>query len=509
MGSLIKGLIGKEDLEIQYNTNDPETFERLGSTGGTIELKKFPDIWDGKGKINVAEVNITGASSSAPLAHNVSHENSGYDEISVVGLSGLLADDQHVLDAEVLAIAATTNHLQSTDMGGTGTSIYHGYAKASLPTPGALHNIARVTDNIRGLWQDQGAQWFGLNGEMVNVKEFGAKGDDSTNDTTAIANAINAANSITGLNKPTLYFPAGTYKIQSNALPDIKCNVYGPDATICALNTETDTLSLLSVDYHNTIGQFFVLRAIHGAGYGVTGCYNCGLQVNGADNSIFRIAQLEALDTGISLAGNLTNYHIAQNTFHIQTCMTVNKGFNLTSGTGIQVEANSFHVEYLRPGIASGIGVYLSNDNNYTSNNIFKINVMELHVTAGEVGFYLTGTTPAKILQNVFEVSGNLTSPTGTGKILHCDANIGKNIFKLCNGDYSLFTISSEQLIQLSGEWTYGKPVLWGSIAPNAGYWPVGSICWNMGVAAGGSPGWVCTTAGTPGTWKAMAVLAA
>jgi hypothetical protein len=39
-------------------------------------------------------------------AHNTKHQNGGADEIVVTGLSGLLADDQHVLDAEVLAVAA-------------------------------------------------------------------------------------------------------------------------------------------------------------------------------------------------------------------------------------------------------------------------------------------------------------------------------------------------------------------------------------------------------------------
>ena len=44
---------------------------------------------------------VTG--SNAPQAHKTSHENGGGDEVSLVGLSGLLADDQHVLDAEVVA----------------------------------------------------------------------------------------------------------------------------------------------------------------------------------------------------------------------------------------------------------------------------------------------------------------------------------------------------------------------------------------------------------------------
>lgn len=48
-----------------------------------------------------------------------------------------------------------------------------------------------------------------------------------------------------------------------------------------------------------------------------------------------------------------------------------------------------------------------------------------------------------------------------------------------------------------------------GAAPPASGTWTVGRRVWNTAAAAGGSPGWVCTTAGTPGTWKAMASLAA
>ena len=50
----------------------------------------------------------------AALAHKTRHENDGADEISVAGLSGLLADDQHVLDAEVLAVALSKTGLLMT-----------------------------------------------------------------------------------------------------------------------------------------------------------------------------------------------------------------------------------------------------------------------------------------------------------------------------------------------------------------------------------------------------------
>jgi len=54
-----------------------------------------------------------------------------------------------------------------------------------------------------------------------------------------------------------------------------------------------------------------------------------------------------------------------------------------------------------------------------------------------------------------------------------------------------------------------GPTVAWGTAAPAAGTWAQGSVVWKTDVAAAGSPGWVCTTAGTPGTWKAMAAVAA
>ena len=40
-------------------------------------------------------------------AHHARHEDGSADEVSVTGLSGLLADDQHVLDAEVKSVFAT------------------------------------------------------------------------------------------------------------------------------------------------------------------------------------------------------------------------------------------------------------------------------------------------------------------------------------------------------------------------------------------------------------------
>jgi hypothetical protein len=49
----------------------------------------------------------------------------------------------------------------------------------------------------------------------------------------------------------------------------------------------------------------------------------------------------------------------------------------------------------------------------------------------------------------------------------------------------------------------------WAAAAPTTGTWARGDVVWSTVVAAQGVPGWICVTAGTPGTWKAMAVVAA
>lgn len=55
---------------------------------------------------------------------------------------------------------------------------------------------------------------------------------------------------------------------------------------------------------------------------------------------------------------------------------------------------------------------------------------------------------------------------------------------------------------------TAGRGVIYDTAAPTTGTWADGDIVWNSAPVAGGTPGWMCVTAGTPGTWKAMANLA-
>jgi len=47
-----------------------------------------------------------------------------------------------------------------------------------------------------------------------------------------------------------------------------------------------------------------------------------------------------------------------------------------------------------------------------------------------------------------------------------------------------------------------------GTAAPNSGYWYKGAVVWNSEPATGQPVGWICTSTGSPGTWKAMANIA-
>lgn len=54
-----------------------------------------------------------------------------------------------------------------------------------------------------------------------------------------------------------------------------------------------------------------------------------------------------------------------------------------------------------------------------------------------------------------------------------------------------------------------GRLAINGTAAPTTGTWAAGSAVWRAAPAAAAVPGWMCTAAGTPGTWKDMAALAA
>ena len=185
-------------------------------------------------------------------------------------------------------------------------------------------------------------------------------------------------------------------------------------------------------------------------------------------------------------------------------------------GTGIELKAGIGSVQ-ITDSIVSGhlMGIIARGDSNYIQAQVANCrdNATEGSATAGD-GIHIDGLTNSTI--DVYGSSNynaiKFTSETGPNKI-HGRFSVPAG-FTLYTGtpgardnldliDYVSYT----GLKRAYGITNEARAEIWDSAAPVAGTWARGDICWNNTPSSGGPPGWVCTTAGTPGTWKAMANL--
>ncbi|WP_367646039.1 right-handed parallel beta-helix repeat-containing protein [Paenarthrobacter ureafaciens] len=103
--------------------------------------------------------------------------------------------------------------------------------------------------------------------------------------------------------------------------------------------------------------------------------------------------------------------------------------------------------------------------------------------------------------QRGFRIGGS-TSGISTGQVKNNTA-----IGTFASGAYSLIGIGIATAFEDGNSWNFQKG--YGSAAPASGTWARGSTIWNTAPAASGAVGWICVTAGTPGTWKTFGNIAA
>lgn len=162
----------------------------------------------------------------------------------------------------------------------------------------------------------------GANGgaDWINVKNFGAKGNGSHDDTTAIQNAINActgnANPATTTRTPTaaLYFPAGTYKVTSDliirSVSGFTVKTDGPNITRLNASGTNFTNAVLFID--GSLDGVYAGFTITGDGTEqVTDAIRLDWTTSAARSTsanMFRDIRVRNLKTvvGISLEGNGT-----------------------------------------------------------------------------------------------------------------------------------------------------------------------------------------------------------
>ena len=157
--------------------------------------------------------------------------------------------------------------------------------------------------------------------ESVSVKDFGAKGDGTTDDTTAIKNALAY---IVGTGVPgEVIFPAGTYKCTSGITIDTAyITVIGYAAT---LNFSTMTSGVAITFYGDTLTP-----VSGGTGFGNANKYFSGLQIIGNSYSGSVI--------GMSFNGNAANTAACH--YQVRNCVVIN------FGTGIQISYNAYILSF-------------------------------------------------------------------------------------------------------------------------------------------------------------------
>lgn len=107
----------------------------------------------------------------------------------------------------------------------------------------------------------------------VTQAPYYAKGDDSTDNTTAIQTALAAANT----QGKALYFPKGTYRFDNLYVSDISgITIFGDGATRTILKSRVSTSALITVDAYLSTMHTFHIRDLSIQGYG-SGANNHGL----------------------------------------------------------------------------------------------------------------------------------------------------------------------------------------------------------------------------------------
>jgi hypothetical protein len=115
-------------------------------------------------------------------------------------------------------------------------------------------------------------------------------------------------------------------------------------------------------------------------------------------------------------------------------------------------------------------------------------------------------------LEYTFQNTANTTMqvrPAGADSILYYGLAAGNDMVSVTTGDYmKLRSLGATGwiVLALNGAWRplgYSKPnrILWNDAAPTTGTWERGDRVFRVSAAIGSPKSWVCTVAGTPGTW--------
>jgi len=450
------------------------------------------------------------------------------------------------------------------------------------------------------------ASYSMITGAVVNVLDYGAKGDGTTNDTAAIQAAIDAANAKS--TNGAVFIPAGTYKTTAVLVVPYGVSIFGEGGTASILqcedcdglqftsfgyqigsmfyedfgltaNSGTNRVGVLAVDDASTQdGLYFNRLRFYGWNQGIvlSSDWNCTISDCVAQNinQAVNLAQGDGQAIGIRIINNRFTYasggagsadqyaivlsgttefvesvHILTNQIYgFARNVSISKGYfvnivgNDFSGTGNVIQFDTptggytIQNNFIELVGSSACAIYIPSVGSVDNTFRTEIQNNNIQVASGTPAYGIDigqggGSYQWNILIDNNTISGLATADIrlvsggyttiSNNRCISASATQSMYIDTITGGSVAVENNRCLKAITLGtpADYSTGKLILSNNIengtlqptkqsaAPTTGTWRLTDVVMNSAPSAGSPAGWVCTVAGTPGTWKALANL--
>lgn len=402
------------------------------------------------------------------------------------------------------------------------------------------------------------ASYSMITGAPVNVKDFGATGDGTTDDTAAIQAAITYCTNLSN-RRQTLYFPANNaaayYKTTAPLVVNGRLNIVGDGEFTTTIFAVGLTAGQFILDFDNLAADNVEFGGVSKITLRSNAALPTAIRLKNASYWTFKNVQLSTLTTGIYVTGTrcfsnffeqvtgnaISSYTVQMDSFtgggqFVFNGCTFNgsDGFYITSTAatdGLSFFGCNFEqcvvTDILALGTIGGLTISGCRSEGLDGATSFKLNPVGANYLNG---VSITGCTWSTDFGNGYAVdlSGTVKGFSITGNYA---AYIGLLGFVRLNGGGEAGVISGnycenspvDKIVSVpragvvafsnynsSGAMTdYNGLIVEGraAAAPVTGTYAVGSILYNTAPASAGYVGFVCTVAGTPGTWKTFGLI--
>ncbi len=390
--------------------------------------------------------------------------------------------------------------------------------------------VTDVGDYTEAQHADHHSALHSLANTVINVKDpaYGATGlgvaDDTASVLLAQADAV-----ATGC---PLFWPPGTYRLTSQIVQSARERWVGASREKSIL--WFDGCDGVQVEDHCWMGTLRIVG--DGAGCGYTGIS----AISGAARMTFFAIEVDGWEVGVNFNSSWISgwydCYIRGSTIGVQ----LEASANAHSFFGGEVIGNGIGVEIQGCQVSTWVGVTIEGNTSagvHSSGDSTKSNVTfsncyfegngtyNIHIegrrnwvwriVGNRQSLGTPGVNQIRIEPGAASPEGsllvairdNVFSGTATGTPIYIGANaqrtqIGVNYyfdteFSPAADDNGIGTVYSPGVKETSA-----------AAAPTSGTYEVGDRVWDTAPAASGAMGWVCTTAGTPGTWKTFGTIA-